>query len=57
VATIGAALGDLLVTLGRQAVVDVPANIELHNWDTQQPSANHNRRSGSEGLRRRLLLA
>jgi hypothetical protein len=37
VATIGAALGDLLVTLGRQAVVDVPANIELHNWDPSSP--------------------
>jgi hypothetical protein len=28
---------------GRKTVVDVPANIELRNWDTKQPSADHNR--------------
>jgi hypothetical protein len=27
----------------RETVVDVPANIELRNWDNKQPSADHNR--------------
>jgi arsenate-mycothiol transferase len=29
---------DLVVTLGRDAVVEVPANVELRNWDTDEPS-------------------
>ena len=34
----------------RETVVDVPANIELRNWDNKQPSADHNRSSGSAGF-------
>ena len=29
---------DLVVTLGREAVVEVPAGVELRNWDTDEPS-------------------
>jgi hypothetical protein len=43
-------LGDLLVTAGPAAAVDVPANLAAQlanvcciNWDNDQPSADHNR--------------
>lgn len=29
---------DLVVTLGREAHVEVPAGTELRNWDTDEPS-------------------
>ena len=29
---------DLVVTLGREAVLEVPAGVELRNWDTDEPS-------------------
>jgi arsenate-mycothiol transferase len=29
---------DLVVTLGREAVVEVPPGVELRNWDTDEPS-------------------
>jgi len=29
---------DLVVTLGRDAAVDVPHGVELENWDTDEPS-------------------
>jgi hypothetical protein len=29
---------DLVVTLGRDAVVEVPAGVELQNWDTDELS-------------------
>jgi arsenate-mycothiol transferase len=42
---------DLVVTLGRQAVVGVPAGTELRNWDTDEPSER-----GIEGIERMRLI-
>ena len=42
---------DLVVTLGQEAVVDVPAGVELRNWDTDEPSVR-----GIEGIERMRLV-
>ena len=42
---------DLVVTLGREAVVDVPPGTELRNWDTDEPSE-----CGIEGIERMRLV-
>ena len=42
---------DLVVTLGREAVVDVPPGTELRNWDTDEPSER-----GIEGIERMRLI-
>lgn len=42
---------DLVVTLGREARVDVPAGTRLENWDTDEPSER-----GIEGLERMRLV-
>jgi arsenate-mycothiol transferase len=42
---------DLVVTLGREAVVDVPADVELRNWDTDEPSEH-----GIDGIERMRLV-
>jgi arsenate-mycothiol transferase len=42
---------DLVVTLGREAVVDVPHGVELRNWDTDEPSAR-----GIDGIERMRLV-
>ena len=42
---------DLVVTLGRDAVVEVPAGVELRNWDTDEPSTR-----GSDGIERMRLV-
>jgi arsenate-mycothiol transferase len=42
---------DLVVTLGREAVVDVPYGVELRNWDTDEPSER-----GIEGMERMRLV-
>ena len=42
---------DLVVTLGRDAVVDVPAGVELQNWDTDEPSER-----GIDGIERMRLV-
>lgn len=42
---------DLVVTLGREAVVDVPAGTELRNWDTDEPSER-----GIDGIERMRLV-
>ncbi|GAA4397707.1 arsenate-mycothiol transferase ArsC [Tsukamurella soli] len=42
---------DLVVTLGREAVVDVPAGVELENWDTDEPSER-----GIDGIERMRLV-
>ena len=42
---------DLVVTLGREAVVDVPAGTELRNWDTDEPSGR-----GIERIERMRLI-
>ncbi len=41
---------DLVITLGRDARVEVPDGVELRNWDTDEPS-----RRGIEGIERRRL--
>jgi arsenate-mycothiol transferase len=41
----------LVVTLGREAVVEVPAGTELRNWDTDEPSER-----GIEGIERMRLV-
>lgn len=42
---------DLVVTLGREAAVDVPAGIELRNWNTDEPSER-----GIDGIERMRLV-
>lgn len=42
---------DLVVTLGREAVVDVPPGVELENWDTDEPSER-----GIDGIERMRLV-
>jgi arsenate-mycothiol transferase len=42
---------DLVVTLGREAVVDVPPGVELRNWDTDEPSER-----GIDGIERMRLV-
>jgi arsenate-mycothiol transferase len=42
---------DLVITLGRDATVDVPDGVELRNWDTDEPS-----RRGIEGIERMRLI-
>jgi arsenate-mycothiol transferase len=38
---------ELVVVLGREAVVEVPPGVELRNWDTDEPSER-----GIEGIER-----
>ncbi len=42
---------DLVVTLGREAVVEVPPGVELRNWDTDEPSER-----GIDGVERMRLV-
>jgi arsenate-mycothiol transferase len=42
---------DLVVTLGREARVDVPAGVGLRNWDTDEPSER-----GIDGIERMRLI-
>ncbi|MEK6439116.1 arsenate-mycothiol transferase ArsC [Pseudonocardia sp. T1-2H] len=42
---------DLVVTLGREATVDAPAEVEVRNWDTDEPSER-----GIEGIERMRLI-
>ena len=42
---------DLVVTLGRDARVDVPDGVELRNWDTDEPSER-----GIDGIERMRLI-
>jgi arsenate-mycothiol transferase len=42
---------DLVVTLGRDAAVEVPAGVELRNWDTDEPSTR-----GIDGIERMRLI-
>ena len=42
---------DLVVTLGREAVVQVPSDVELRNWDTDEPSER-----GIDGIERMRLV-
>ncbi|KKE98359.1 low molecular weight phosphatase family protein [Mycolicibacterium obuense] len=42
---------DLVVTLGREARVDVPPGTRLENWDTDEPSER-----GIEGIERMRLI-
>lgn len=42
---------DLVVTLGREARVEVPPGIRLENWDTDEPSER-----GIEGIERMRLV-
>ena len=42
---------DLVVTLGRDTVVEVPAGVELRNWDTDEPST-----TGIDGIERMRLV-
>ena len=42
---------DLVVTLGREAQLDVPAGVGFRNWDTDEPSER-----GIEGLERMRLI-
>lgn len=42
---------DLVVTLGREAHVDVPAGTRLESWDTDEPSQR-----GIEGIERMRLI-
>lgn len=42
---------DLVVTLGREAVVEVPPEVELRNWDTDEPSER-----GIDGIDRMRLI-
>ena len=42
---------DLVVTLGRDAAVDVPDGVELRNWDTDEPSER-----GIDGIERMRLV-
>jgi hypothetical protein len=42
---------DLVVTLGREAVVEVPSGVELRNLDTDEPSER-----GTDGIERMRLV-
>lgn len=42
---------DLVVTLGRDATVDVPPGVTLRNWDTDEPSER-----GIDGIERMRLV-
>ena len=42
---------DLVVTLGREAHVEVPDGVKLRNWDTDEPSER-----GIEGIERMRLV-
>jgi arsenate-mycothiol transferase len=42
---------DLVVTLGREARVEVPDGVELRNWDTDEPSER-----GIDGIERMRLV-
>jgi len=42
---------DLVVTLGREAQLDVPDGTELRNWDTDEPSTR-----GIDGIERMRLI-
>ncbi len=42
---------DLVVTLGREAVVEVPPGVKLRNWDTDEPSER-----GLDGIERMRLI-
>jgi arsenate-mycothiol transferase len=42
---------DLVVTLGREARVDVPVGVGLRNWDTDEPSER-----GVDGIERMRLI-
>ena len=42
---------DLVVTLGREAVVDTPDGVALVNWDTDEPSER-----GIDGIERMRLV-
>ena len=42
---------DLVVTLGREARIDVPAGVGLRNWDTDEPSER-----GIDGIERMRLI-
>jgi arsenate-mycothiol transferase len=42
---------DVVVTLGREAQVDVPAGIAVENWDTDEPSER-----GIDGIERMRLV-
>lgn len=42
---------DIVITLGREATVEVPAGTELENWDTDEPSER-----GIEGIERMRLV-
>ena len=42
---------DLVVTLGREAVVEVPPGVELRNWDADEPSER-----GIDGIERMRLI-
>jgi arsenate-mycothiol transferase len=42
---------DLVVTLGREAQVEVPEGVELRNWDSDEPSER-----GIEGIERMRLV-
>jgi arsenate-mycothiol transferase len=44
-------LRTVVVTLGRDAVVEVPAGVELRNWDTDEPSTR-----GIDGIERMRLV-
>ncbi|GAC78433.1 arsenate-mycothiol transferase [Gordonia malaquae] len=45
------ARADLVITLGREAVVDAPAGVTLINWDTDEPSER-----GIDGIERMRLV-
>ncbi len=42
---------DLVVTLGKDATVDVPPGVELRNWDTDEPAER-----GIDGIERMRLV-
>ena len=42
---------DVVVTLGREAQVDVPAEVGFQNWDTDEPSER-----GIDGIERMRLI-
>lgn len=46
-----AAHGAPVISLGREAVVEVPPNVELRNWDTDEPSER-----GIDGIERMRLV-
>jgi arsenate-mycothiol transferase len=42
---------DVVVTRGREAKIDVPEGVRVHNWDTDEPSER-----GIEGIERMRLV-